>query len=275
MYRIFSCITELHHPGFVIMAALLGVVGAGITLRLYRRAQDTRGVQKAGWCVLGAGTAGSTIWSTHFIAMLGYRPNVPIELDPGLTSLSLLVAMLGATAGLMLAMLPRWRLAPAIGGAVCGLGISAMHYLGMLAYRVQGLVSLDSGYILLSILLATGLSALAFQLAHGDRKPKWHRHPALFLSIAIVSLHFTGMAGFGVSPALVEHAVTNPPAMQALAFAVVGVTLLIFGAGLASYLIDDSVRLESLMRLQYLAMNDALTGLPNRESFNRAIWSRP
>ena len=109
MYRIFSCITDLHHPGFVIMAALLCVVGAGITLRLYRRAQDTRGVQRVGWCVLAAGTAGSTIWSTHFIAMLGYRPNVPIELDPGLTSLSLLVAMLGASAGLMLALLPRWR----------------------------------------------------------------------------------------------------------------------------------------------------------------------
>ena len=271
MYRIFSCITELHHPGFVIMAALLCAVGAGITLQLYRRAQQTQGVQQVGWCVLSAGSAGSTIWSTHFIAMLGYRPNVPIELDPGLTSISLLVAMLGASAGLMLAILPRWRMAPALGGAVCGLGISAMHYLGMLAYRVQGLVSWDSSYVFVSIVLATGLSALAFQLAHGDPKPRWHRHPALFLSLAIVSLHFTGMAGFAVSPVLVEHAVTNPPAMQALAFAVAGVTLLIFGAGLASYLIDDSVRLESLMRLKYLAMNDGLTGLPNRESFNRHL----
>lgn len=271
MYRIYSCITELHHPGFVVMAALLCVMGAGISLQLYRRAQDTQRVQKVGWCVLGAGTAGATIWSTHFIAMLGYRPNVPIELDPGLTSMSLLIAMLGSSAGLMLAMLPKWRLAPAVGGAVCGLGISAMHYLGMLAYRVQGLVSWDSSYILVSILLATGLSALAFQLAHGDRKPRWHRHPVLFLSLAIVSLHFTGMAGFGVSPVLVEHAVTSPPAMQALAFAVGGVTLLIFGAALASYMIDDSVRLESLGRLQYLAMNDSLTGLPNRESFNRHL----
>ncbi|MBE7926983.1 putative bifunctional diguanylate cyclase/phosphodiesterase [Pseudomonas saudiphocaensis] len=271
MYRIFSCITDLHHPGFVIMAALLCVVGAGITLRLYRRAQDTRGVQRVGWCVLAAGTAGSTIWSTHFIAMLGYRPNVPIELDPGLTSLSLLVAMLGASAGLMLALLPRWRLAPAVGGAVCGLGISAMHYLGMLAYRVQGLVSWDQGYIFVSILLAASLGAFAFQLAHRPGKPKWHRHPALFLSLAIVSLHFTGMAGFGVSPVLVEHAVTNPPALQALAFAVGGVTLLIFGAGVASYLIDDSVRLESLTRFKYLAMYDGLTGLPNRESFSRHL----
>src|SRR5690606_5369322 len=118
MYRIFSCITDLHHPGFVIMAALLCVVGAGITLRLYRRAQVTRGFQRVGAVVFAAGPAGCTICSPQWIDMRGYRPNVPIELDPGLTSLSLLVAMLGASAGRMLALLPRWRLAPAVGGAV-------------------------------------------------------------------------------------------------------------------------------------------------------------
>jgi len=268
MYQIYSCIADLHHPGLVIMAALLCLLGTFITMRLYRRAQHTQGVQKAGWCVLGAGTAGATIWSTHFVAMLGYRPGLPIELDPALTSLSLLVAMLGASAGLLIAMLSKWRLAPAYGGGLFGLSISAMHYLGMLAYRVQGLVVWDMDYVVASILLAVGLGALAFHLAHRLRGG-WV--PALVLSLATVSLHFTGMAGFGVSPLLLEHELTNPPAIQALAFAVAGVTLLIFGAGLASYLIDDSVRLESVRRLHFLAMNDALTGLPNRESFNNHL----
>jgi len=265
MYQIYSCIADLHHPGLVFMAALLCLLGTFITMRLYRRAQHTQGVQKAGWCVLGAGTAGATIWSTHFVAMLGYRPGLPIELDPALTSLSLLVAMFGASAGLMIALLSKWRLAPAYGGGLFGLSIAAMHYLGMLAYRVQGLVVWDMTYVVASILLATGLGALAFHLAHRQHKG-WL--PALVLSLATVSLHFTGMAGFGISPLLLEHELTNPPAIQALAFAVAGVTLLIFGAGLASYLIDDSVRLESVKRLHFLAMNDALTGLPNRESFN-------
>lgn len=268
MYQVLSCISELHHPGFVITAALLCALGSSITLGLYFRAQRTQGIQKAGWCVLAAGTAGAAIWSTHFVAMLGYRPGLPVELDPVLTSLSLLVAMLGASAGLALALLARWRSAAALGGAFCGLGIAAMHYLGMLAYRVQGLVSWDNAYVLASILLATVLGALAFHVAHRKGRHRWYGHPALILALAILSLHFTGMAGFAVAPALVEHSLTNPPAIQALAFAVAGVTLLIFGAGFASSLIEGSVRQESVSRLRFLAMNDALTGLPNRESFN-------
>lgn len=107
-----------------------------------------------------------TIWSTHFVAMLGYRPGLPVELDPALTSLSLLVAMAGASLALLTAMLSRWRLAPAYGGGLFGLSISAMHYLGMLAYRVQGVVIWDMTHVIASILLAVGLGALAFHLAH-------------------------------------------------------------------------------------------------------------
>lgn len=59
MYQVISCITEQHHLGFVLLAGLLCVAGGLIALRLYRRAQRTRGVQQVGWCVLGAGTLGA------------------------------------------------------------------------------------------------------------------------------------------------------------------------------------------------------------------------
>src|SRR5690606_35190447 len=60
---------------------------------------------------------------------------------------------------------------------------------------------------------------------------------------------------------------SDPQAMQALAMAIAGVAMLVVGAGLTSQLIDQSVRLETVERLRDAAMQDSLTGLPNRAGF--------
>ena len=45
------------------------------------------------------------------------------------------------------------------------------------------------------------------------------------------------------------------------------VALFVIGTGVASYLVDEQSRSENFQKLQHLALNDALTGLPNRTSF--------
>ena len=60
---------------------------------------------------------------------------------------------------------------------------------------------------------------------------------------------------------------TNPSVLEAMAVSVAIVGLLIAGTGAVSYLIDERMRFENYERLQQLALNDALTGLPNRTSF--------
>ena len=265
---VLGCIVGKHNIWLVLVAAVVCIAGSWVIIRLFDRAASTTGPQRIGWHLLTTVAAGSAIWCTHFIAMLAYYPDVPVSFDPVMTIVSLLIAMAGVQLGLVVAASGLTRLAPAVGGGIVGLAIVAMHYTGMMAYRVQGIVSWDRPYLVASIFLSVMFSGLAlhFAMRRVSRSDKYTATGVLVL--AIVSLHFTGMTAFRVSPMLIDGSFSDPAALQALALAVAGVALIIVGAGLASYLIDNSMRAESYERLRHMAMNDNLTSLPNRASFN-------
>jgi hypothetical protein len=142
-----------------------------------------------------------------------------------------------------------------------------MHYTGMMAYRVQGIVSREMPYLMASIVLSVGLSAAGIHFAMRSGKVA-STIMAGTLALALLILHFTGMTALPVEPLLIDGSFSNPEALRALALAVAGMALVIVGAGLVSYLIDDSTRAESVERLRLVALSDTLTGLPNRASFN-------
>lgn len=267
MITVLGCVVNEHNIWLVLVAAMVCASGSWAVICLFERAARTRGMQRAGWHFLTAVAAGAAIWCTHFIAILAYEPGAPVTFDPVLTILSLLIAIAGTGAGSVVAASGLTRFTPALGGAVTGMAIALMHYTGMFAYRVQGTIGWDMGYLIASIVLSVGLSAAAFHIVMRNFS-RLHRYmSAAVLLLAIVTLHFTGMTAFQITPMLVDDGFSNPAAMQALALAVAIVALVIVGAGLASYLIDDSARSESLDRLRHMALNDTLTGLPNRASF--------
>ncbi|MDF1609553.1 EAL domain-containing protein [Hoeflea sp. YIM 152468] len=271
MMTVVTCIVEDHNIWLVLVAAFVCASGSWAVICLFERASRTAGLQRAGWHFLAAVAAGAAIWCTHFIAMLAYQPGAPVSLDPVLTMVSLLVAIGGAGCGFIVAASGLTRFAPVLGGASVGMAIAVMHYTGMLAYRVQGIITWDMGYLLTSIVLSVTLSAIAVELI--TRKPRrgYRSLSAGVFFLAIIVLHFTGMTAFKVTPLLVDNEFSNPAAMQALALAVASVALVIVGAGLASYMIDDSARTETLDQLRHLALSDSLTGLPNRSSFSSRL----
>src|SRR5690606_22704284 len=132
MMTVLNCIRDDHNLVLVVIAALVCVAGAWTIVRLLTQVDRTRGMQKCGWLFITSVAAGSAIWCTHFIAMLGYDPGVPISFDPVMTIVSLLIAMAGCALGFVVATSNLTRFAPAIGGAVVGLAIVFMHYTGMM-----------------------------------------------------------------------------------------------------------------------------------------------
>ncbi len=94
--RVISCLFTEHDFFVVLLAALICVIGCAVSMRVMRRAEDNSGMTRASWIFLTAVSLGATIWSTHFVAMLGYKPNAPVTLDAGLTALSAVIMIVGA-----------------------------------------------------------------------------------------------------------------------------------------------------------------------------------
>ncbi|KAB1589452.1 EAL domain-containing protein [Burkholderia cepacia] len=270
MATVLGCIVYRHNHWLVLLAALLCGAGSWVTARLFQRTVNTSGMQRLGWQVLTAISAGVAIWCTHFIAMLGFDAGAPVQFDLPLTLVSLLIAVGGSTIGFALTTCRIVRIAPALGGAIVGVAIVLMHYTGMLAWRVEGIVSWDIGYLVASVLLAMTLAALALHLALRS-SPHAVNQMAGVLSLAILALHFTGMSALRITPLTLDGAWTDVNTLRPLALAVAGTSLVIVCTGLVSYVIDSNVRAESLEHLRRLALSDMLTGLPNRASFNERL----
>ena len=201
--------------------------------------------------------------------MLGYSVGVPVTFDVTLTIVSALIAVAGIAMGLLAAGARSGVFAIVAGGGVIGLSIAAMHYTGMVAYRVEGVVRWLPEYVVASIVLVTGLGIafVASIRATRGRIPLigW---PLVILIAAIVALHFTGMAGFSVTPLSAVPPHTNEAVFASMAAAIALVALLVVGLGVSTHFVERRTFSQSQDELEHIAMHDALTELANRHSFS-------
>ncbi|WGL50465.1 EAL domain-containing protein [Nocardioides sp. BP30] len=261
-----------HSLALVGVAALVCLAGAWATSRFFQRLIDGEGDQRGAWLLLTALSSGVTIWCTHFVDILGYRPGVEMDLDWTMTGVSLLIAVAGSAAGFLLAAgAPRLPARPALGGAVVGLAVSAMHYVGMSAMHMPGSMSWDPALIALSVALGIVPAVLALRAACSGARHGANRMCLLFAA-SVVLMHFTGMASMHHGSGMGAMAGAGTPMDQSsqyvLAVAIAAMSFVTIGAGMVGYLIDDRSRTASLERFRRLAMYDVLTGLPNRASLN-------
>ncbi|MEN3792458.1 EAL domain-containing protein [Fulvimarina sp. MAC3] len=275
--RVVSCLLTEHNPWLVFLAAAMCLIGSVATVRLWKRSLIASGRSHLDWCFLTAVTAGAAIWATHFIAMLGYEPPAAVTFDPQLTIISIVTAILGTALGFWLSASRNPVIARALSGATLGLTVAAMHFVGMFAYRVDGIVTWHPDYLGAAIALSLVFSMATTWIMTLKSAPlERHRTTAAVgtLVLAIVSLHFTGMAAFEVSPILGVSVGADAEAFGAMAMSIAVVALLIVFTGLSSHLIDDRSRQESERELIYIATHDELTGLANRRFFKEALSER-
>ena len=131
-----------HHPIFVALASLTAWLGAWTALDVFRRVRAHVGGWRLAWLAATAVAMGLSIWSMHFIAMLGFNPGAEVRYDIGRTVLSLLLAIATTAFAFFFARGGGAR-REIMGGVVMGAGICTMHYVGMSAVITS--VTLVSG----------------------------------------------------------------------------------------------------------------------------------
>jgi NO-binding membrane sensor protein with MHYT domain len=138
MLRVISCLTTQHDWRLVLLAAAVCFLTSFAAINLFHRSCATTGRTRLLWLITTGAATGYGIWATHFIAMLAFTPGVATGYDLLLTVSSLIAAAVITGAGLALAAMSGARWAAPGGGAVVGLGIAVMHYMGMWAFEVPG-----------------------------------------------------------------------------------------------------------------------------------------
>jgi diguanylate cyclase (GGDEF)-like protein len=262
MLRVIDCLTIEHDLYLVILAAAICTFGSVASLLVSQRTFASGNPRL--WLGLLAICAGSTAWATHFLAMLGYKSNIPTTYDPGLTGLSLLLGIVIIGFGFHLGHTSRRRVPQALlGGAVVGAGVAALHHVGMAAVRMPGTLRYDSDLVAWSIVLGVGLGMAAFYAALCNR----HRHArpigALLLIGTTITLHFTGMSAVHVELGPIESGDPDGLSRNVLAFAVVTATIVLLLIGMGGALLDQRIALRlngEAARFRTLA-NGAMEGL--------------
>src|SRR6266478_1533987 len=160
MFKVYNCIATEHDLRLVVLAALVCVLASFAAIDLLRYARKSRGHMRSAWLLVSAISTGFGIWATHFVAMLAFTPGIPSGYNIFLTVMSLIAAILLTGAGLAVSLTPN-RHGPWLGGTIVAGGIAAMHYTGMAAFEIQGVVLWDSALVVASIALAAAIGAFA------------------------------------------------------------------------------------------------------------------
>jgi NO-binding membrane sensor protein with MHYT domain len=220
-----------HNAFLVAMSGLVALVAGFTGLSLTRNLAAKPIFEKKVSVALAAAALGGGIWAVHFVAMLGLQMPILFYYDAAITLVSALVAILIVGAALILLhFTERTRMTIATAGVLVGIGILAMHYIGMAGLELCRAIYTPLG-VALSSVAALGLCMAAFGIAYGQRTDRHLLLGTLCFAAAVCSVHFLAMAGTSFVTVVPSGSEFGPLiSNEALALGVITVSFVMFGA---------------------------------------------
>ena len=249
---ILNCLPTSYDYPLLGIAIAICTIGSWTGIKTFIRARFRPESEQGQWTTISTIAIASTAWTTHFLGMLAHVSHVPTGWDVPITLLSLVSVTLSTALGVMIGSRRTMTLSPELGGLIVGLGIVAMHYIGMMSYDVQARFLWNVPQIVASVAIGLffGVVALSRASRPVTRFCKYGGTAALVL--CILGLHLTGMAALTIVPDQTV-VLTGSVTTALFGYGVAGVAAVMIASMLAIYEIDKKTGRKSESRLRRLA----------------------
>ena len=190
-----------YDPLLVVLSVGIAIFASYTSLMVSQHVANIEARGRRLWTPVGGLCMGAGIWAMHFTGMLAFSLPCATTYDPTITLLSMIPGVLASI--LAVAIISRRQISRGqllAGGLLLGVGIGAMHYSGMAAYRLNGLIRYDLYLFLFSILVAVVLATLALWVKFylQSWQQRWHALAmvigAIVMGLAVSGMHYTAMA---------------------------------------------------------------------------------
>lgn len=258
-----------YDPVLLLLSYVIAAVSAYVALDIAGKIGILKERSQTIKLICGSFAIGAGVWAMHFVGMLAYQMRMEYSFDPLITALSMIVAIVFA--GIAFIIISRKNLkfrTLLLAAPLMGLAICSMHYIGMSAMKMDGVILYTPGLFFLSFIIAVIASAAALQLMFQSRQstnPVFFRIiAALVMGIAVTGMHYTGMAASVMIP--FAECRYNPNQDHAgLATSIAMISFLVIAVAYLVRELDDAVsqvqqRTAQLFQSQKMEAVGQLTG---------------
>jgi diguanylate cyclase len=200
------------HHWLVLVSLLVAILASYTAITLALRIRVATRQLAPAWLIGGGVAMGIGIWAMHFVGMLALTLPIEIAYDVNTTLLSMVIAIVVSTFALHIASRNQVGRAALVGaGIAMGIGICAMHYVGMAAIEITPPITYDPFWVAVSFAIAIAASFAALGVAFSSTRPAgWRRYHralgAMGMGLAIAGMHYAGMAAAQFPTAAVSGA---------------------------------------------------------------------
>lgn len=254
----------LHAVDYILVAAIVCALSSWAAFHAIEKTRKGS-ISCRGACITIAVSAGLGVWSTHFIAMLGLRPDFIISYSLVETVASLLIAIIFVGGAMTWTAVQDSQKRRAIGAGVSSGAVSVMHHVGM-----TGLSGCIVNFEPLVVAIVTiAIFGFFFAAQEVAKRAVYFANvkAAAIMTTGVVILHFGSIAGTSITIGPDKNQVLSPDMLETLQIIALLVLLIpIFKIASGAFLTYREIQLSS-----YVAMATG-EGIVSTDANGEILW---